>query len=86
LSGLWTYTTGWDATSAAVGVSEGVPRKRPGLRGISGGIDIGVGIDLAGRVKLSPIGSVPGHRLVRKRFSNISVTGHHFSLAVGVFV
>ena len=71
---------------AAVGVSEGVPRKRPGLRGISGGIGIGVGIDLAGRFKLSPIGSAPCHRLVRKYFSIVSAIGHCFSWVVGVFM
>jgi hypothetical protein len=63
-----------------------MPRKRPGLRGISGGIGIGVGIDLAGSITLSPIVSAPCNRLARKHFSKISANGHCFSWVVGVFV
>jgi hypothetical protein len=63
-----------------------VPRKRPGLREISGGIGIGVGIDLAGSVTLLLIGGAPCHRLVRRCFSNISAINHRFSWVVSVFM
>jgi hypothetical protein len=63
-----------------------MPRKRPGLRGISGGIGIGAGIDLAGSVTLLLIGGAPCHRLARKHFSIVSAIGHCFSWVVSVFM